>query len=551
MPVINFKYTDLCDLIGEEISKDVLVDRIPMMGADMHDIVGDTDEMSVEFFPDRPDLYSVEGLARSLRSFLDTEPGMAEYDVEGTDIVMNIDSSVKNVRPYVLCAAVFDIEITDDLLRSLMEMQEKLHLTIGRKRSKIAIGVHDLDKVVPPFTYKAVGPKEISFVPLAKTEKWDLDEILKKHEKGMDYAHLLEGKKKYPVILDSNGDVLSFPPIINGTLTTVTVNTTNLFIDVTGTDLKAVKGALDILVTALAERGGSIGSVSMKGAEEFESPDLTPSEWKIDVNECEKFIGKKIKAEGIVKALRRMGLDAIKDGTDVHVLVPPTRLDIMHAVDIYEDVAIGYGFENFGSEHTLVQTNGRKRDITMISDRLRDVMVGLGYTEVTTLTLSSEEEEFVISGLPEKKVVAVKNPITEDNTCLRSSLLPSVMRVIKKNKHRDLPQRMFEIGDAVADAKKQRRLCAVATHSRTSFTEIKSIAESVLREMCQTYTLRPCSYSTFIEGRGAEIIINGRCAGYFGEMSPRVITEFGVNHPVIFFEMNITDMSENISVGLF
>jgi phenylalanyl-tRNA synthetase beta chain len=551
MPVINFKYSDLCDLIGEEIPKDVLVDRIPMMGADMHDIIGDTDDMSVEFFPDRPDLYSVEGLARSLRAFLDIDPGMAEYDIEDTDIVMHVDSNVKDVRPYVLCAAVFDIEITDDLLRSLMEMQEKLHLTIGRKRSKIAIGVHDLDKVVPPFTYKAAGPKEISFVPLAKTEKWDLDQILKNHEKGVDYAHLLAGKKKYPVILDANGDVLSFPPIINGTLTTVTTDTKNLFIDVTGTDMKAVKGALDILVTALAERGGSIGSVLMKGKEEYDSPDLTPSEWKINVKECEKFIGKEIKADGIVKSLRKMGLDAIKDGADVAVLVPSTRLDIMHVVDIYEDAAIGYGFENFGSEHMLMQTTGKKRDITMVSDRLRDVMIGLGYNEVTTLTLSSEDDEFVISGLPEKKVVSVKNPITEDHTCLRSSLLPSVMRVVRKNKHRDLPQRIFEIGDAVVDAKKQRRLCAIATHSKTSFTEMKSVVESVLREMCQTFMLRPCSYRTFIEGRGAEIIINGISAGYFGEMSPHVITGFDVNHPVIFFEMNITDISKNISVGLF
>jgi phenylalanyl-tRNA synthetase beta chain len=405
--------------------------------------------------------------------------------------------------------------------------------------------------VAPPFTYKAVGPREVSFVPLAKTEKWNLDDILKKHEKGVDYAHLLDGKKKYPVILDSNGDVLSFPPIINGTLTTVTVDTKNLFIDVTGTDMRTVKGALDILVTALAERGGSIGSVLMKGQEEYDSPDLTPSEWTIDVKECEKFIGKRIKADGVVKALRRMGLDAKKDGKDVFVMVPTTRLDIMHAVDIYEDVAIGHGFENFGSDHVLMQTTGRKKDITMVSDRLRDVMVGLGYTEVTTLTLSSEDDEFAISGLPEKKVVSVKNPITEDHTCLRSSLLPSVMRVVRKNKHRDLPQRIFEIGDSVVDAVRQRCLCAVATHSRTSFTEIKSITESVLREMRQTYSLRPCTYPTFIEGRGAEIIIDGIPVGYFGEMSPNVITDFDVNHPVIFFEMNITDISRNISVGLF
>ena len=551
MPVINFKYSDLCGLIGKDVSKDVLMERIPMIGADMHDTDGGEDEMSVEFFPDRPDLYSVEGLARSLRAFLDIEPGMKKYAVKGTDIVMNVDRSVSEVRPYILCAAVFGIEITDDLLRSLMEMQEKLHITIGRKRSKIAIGVHDLGKVRGPFTYRAVSPKEISFVPLAKTEKWDLDEILKKHEKGVDYAHLLKGKKKYPIITDANGDVLSFPPIINGTLTTVTTETKDLFIDVTGTDLKIVNGALNILVTALAERGGKIGSVRMNGCACTVSPDLTASERKISAKECEKFMGKAIGPAGIVAALKRMGMDAKAKGDVVSVLIPSTRLDIMHPVDIYEDAAIGYGFEKFGSSHELVQTIGTKSNITMISDRLRDVMVGLGYMEVTTLTLSSPKDEFEISGLPKKKIVSVKNPITEDHTCLRSSLLPSVMRIIRKNKRRDLPQRIFEIGDVAVNAKKERRLCAVATHSKTSFTEIKSIAESVLREMCQSYTLRPCSYDTFIGGRGAEILVNGELAGYFGEMSPQIIENFEVSHPVIFFELNVAALSENISVGMF
>ena len=548
MPVINFKYSDLCRLIGKKVSKKVLVERIPMMGADMHDDVSDNEEMSVEFFPDRPDLYSVEGLARALRAFLGLEPGMKEYDTEDTDLVMKVDKSVAEVRPCIVCAAVFDIDITDDLLRSLMEVQEKLHLTIGRKRSKVAIGVHDLDKVKPPFVYKAVLPKEVSFVPLAKTEKWDLDEILKKHEKGVDYAYILEGKKKYPIILDRNGDVLSFPPIINGALTTVTTDTKNLFIDVTGTDMKAVKGALDILVTALAERGGSIGTVRMAGTMNGASPDMTPSEWKIGVKECAKFVGRPLTAAGIVKALRKMGLDAIKDGNEVFVLVPPTRLDIMHPVDIYEDVAIGHGFENFGSDHTYEQTVGKKSNVTMVSDRLRDVMIGLGYNEVTTLTLSSEDDEFGMSGLPEKKVVKIKNPITEDHTCLRSSLLPSVMRIIRKNKHRDLPQRVFEIGDALTDSKRRRRLCAVATHSRTSFTEIKSVAESVLREMRIAYSLRPCSYSTFIEGRGAEVIVSGAVIGYFGEMSPAVITKFDVDHPVIFFEMDVSGAAKDMKL---
>ena len=241
MPVINFEYHDLCSMLGEEVPRRTLLDRIPMIGADMHDTEGEVDDMTVEFFPDRPDLYSVEGLARGMRAFLDIEPGMTEYEVQDSDIDVYVDDSVKEIRPYFRCAVILGVDVDDALLRSIMEMQEKLHITIGRKRSKLAIGIHDLDKVEPPFTFKAVGPHDIRFVPLAKTEEWDLDEILEKHEKGVAYAHLLKGKSKYPIILDKNGNVLSFPPIINGSLTTVTTDTHNLFIDVTGMDEKAVK----------------------------------------------------------------------------------------------------------------------------------------------------------------------------------------------------------------------------------------------------------------------------------------------------------------------
>lgn len=552
MPVINFEYHDLCSMLGEEVPRKTLLERIPMIGADMHDTEGEVDDMTVEFFPDRPDLYCVEGLARAMRAFLDIEPGMMEYEVQDSDIDVYVDDSVKNVRPYFRCAAVIGVEVDDTLLKSMMEMQEKLHITIGRKRSKLAIGIHDLDKVEPPFTYKAVGPHDIKFVPLAKTEEWDLEEILEKHEKGVAYAHLLDGFEKYPIILDKNGNVLSFPPIINGSLTTVTTSTRNLFIDVTGYDEKAVKGALDIVATAMAERGGTIVSVNMhENGEEFVSPDLSSTSWQFSLKECEKFLGVPLGEEKTVEAIRRMGLDALVDGDTVYVEVPSTRLDVMHTVDLYEDVATGYGFEKFGSKHLVTQTSGKLADVTAFSEKVRDLMIGMGFMEAVTLTLSCEKEEFEYSGLPETDVVTVMNPITEDHTCLRASLFPSLMRLLKRNKHRDLPQKLFEISDVIVDAKKQRRLCAVMMHSKTSFTEIKSYAEAVLREIKADYTLKASDYRTFIEGRGAEIVVGGKTVGYFGEVSPKVITDFEITHPVIMFEIILQGFVDEMGQGLF
>jgi len=552
MPVINFKYGDLCSLIGKEVPQEVLIERIPLIGADMHHTEGFCEDMSVEFFPDRPDLFCVEGLARALRAFLDITPGLKTYAVEDSDIIAIIEDPVLNVRPCFACAVVKDVNVTDDLIRSLMELQEKLHMTIGRKRSKLAIGVHDLDMVKPPFRYTAVKPGEISFVPLNRTEKMDLEEILKAHDKGKEYASLLNKMEKYPIILDKNNDVLSFPPIINGALTTVTTRTKNIFIDVTGTDQKAVKGALDIVSTALAERGGKICRVRVVNGSSDYSPDLREMKTQISIKECCKFLGIDLSGNEMKEAIERMGMSASVSGDIVDMLIPSTRLDIMHKVDIFEDVAIGYGFEHFGGgRYVSEQTPGELGPVTSFSNKMRDVMIGLGFTEVTTLTLSNQKDEFERSGLPLKTSTRVTNPITEDHTCLRSYLMPSLMRILRHNKHRDLPQRIFEIGFVSDEHHTAPHMCGMVAASKTSFTEIKSITESVAREMAIDYKISPCEYRTFIDGRGAFISSNGMVVGFFGEVSPQVITDYEMTHPVMMFEIDISNIIKEKAGSMF
>ena len=540
MPVINFKYSDLCSLMGREVPMETLADRIPMIGADIEHAEAGCDDMSVEFFPDRPDLYSVEGTARGMRAFMGFEPGMKNYEITKSNMDVYIDKSVKDVRPYFLCGIVRGVNIDDNMLKSIMEMQEKLHTTIGRKRKKLAIGIHDLDKVNAPFTYRLAEPHSIRFVPLAKTEEMDMEEILTKHEKGRDYAHLLEGYKEYPIILDKDNNVLSFPPIINGSLTTVTTETHNLFIDVTGFDRKAVKGALDIVCSSLAERGGKIESVTMHtGNISFQSPDFTPMTYNISAAECNKYLGTNLSPKDMVDALAKMGMDATANGDTVFITVPPYRLDIMHKVDLFEDVGIGYGFENFGGKYKLSQTSGGLEPSMTFSENVRDIMVGLGFMEVTTLTLINDKDEFETSKLPWIDNVRVLNPATEDVTCLRSYLMPSLINILRHNKHRDLPQCIFEVGNVVRDNMVQVHLCAMKTASKVSFTEIKSITESVLREMGCEYELRPTEIGTFIDGRGAEIYFKGQPIGMFGEMAIDVVTGYEITHPIIFMELNL------------
>lgn len=540
MPVISFKYSDLCTLIGQDVPMETLTDRIPMIGADIEHAEAGCDDMSVEFFPDRPDMYSVEGTARSMRAFLGLETGMKTYEVKKSGFEVFIDKSVKDVRPYFLCGIVRGVDIDENMLKSIMEMQEKLHTTIGRKRKKLAIGIHDLDKVHAPFTYRLAEPHSIRFVPLAKTEEMDMEEILTKHEKGRDYAHLLKGYDQYPIILDRDDNVLSFPPIINGSLTTVTTETKNLFVDVTGFDRKAVKGALDIVCTSLAERGGKIESVTMhSGSVSFQSPDFTPETYSFSAAECNRYLGTKLTPNDMVKALNKMGLDAKFHGDTMHATVPTYRLDIMHKVDLYEDVAVGYGFENFGGVYSLRQTAGGLEPINSFSENIRDVMVGLGFMEVMTLTLINDRDEYEISKLPWLDNVRVLNPATEDVTCLRTYLMPSLVNILKHNKHRDLPQRIFEVGNVVRNDVTEAHLCAMETASKVSFTGIKSITESVLREMGCEYELKPTDIKTFIDGRGAEIYFKGKSIGMFGEMAIDVVTGYEITHPIAFLEIDL------------
>ncbi len=552
MTSVNFGYTDLQNLIGRRMPQDEVLEKLQLIGSDTGDTVPGSEDMTVEFFPNRPDMYSVEGIARAMRAFLGIEPGLRTYKVEDSDIKAVVTPEVREIRPYFMCAAVTGVEVDDTFLRSMMEMQEKLHITLGRKRTKLAIGIHDLDKVRSPFTFKAVDPDTFSFVPLTKTERMTMREILTEHEKGRAYAHLMEGMDRFPVIVDADGKVLSFPPIINGALTAVTVSTRNLFVDVTGFDAGAVEECVNIVTTALAERGGTIRRVHMEGAPKESYPNLEPREMTVSLKECGRFVGVDFAPEQAVEALGRMGIGAECEGDRLTAHIPAYRTDFLHDADVYEDVAIGYGFDRYGKGGFEVsQTFGKLLPETAFADKVRDIMVGLGYTELTTLTLSNRRDEFELSGLPEVDSVTVKNPITEDHTCLRSYLMPSLMRILRHNKHHDLPQRIFEVGFVIRDAKSSMHLCALQAASKSSFTEVKSLTESVLREMDVKYTFENCDYGTFVPGRGAFVNVDGERIGVFGEMSPKTITGYEMTHPVTMLEMDLGSITARKSGRLF
>lgn len=535
MPVVTFDYYDLLSLLGKEIEKDELLTKLPMIGVSLERVYGN--EISIEVFPNRPDMLSVEGIARALRAFFGIEKGLKEYEIEPPKISLKVEESVKNVRPYIGGAVVRNVELTDELISSLMDIQEKLHFSIGKDRKKMAIGLHDFDKVNPPFVYKGVKPNEIKFVPLEKEEEMDLDEILEKHEKGIAYAHLLKNAELYPIILDKNGNVLSFPPIINGQLTALTEETRNIFIDVTGTDEQAVKSTLIIVATLLAERGGKIEQVEIIDNEKIITPDLTPQQIEVDLNYIYKILKIDSKEE-IKNALEKMGHNVEFVADKIKVYSPAWRVDILHPIDIIEDIAIGYGYEKF--EETLPQSMTFGESLSY--EKLHQTMIGLGFNEVITLSLSSIEKEFEKMEIEKgNEIVELENPITKEHSILRTSLIPSLMEILSKNRHNDLPQQIYEIGDVVEykDKIKQKTMLAgVKIDAKANFTECKSIVEAILRNMGYKMEVEEKNHPSFIEGRCASVIVEGKEIGYFGEIKPSVICNFGLEYPVIAFELD-------------
>lgn len=541
MPVINFSYSDLCGLMGMDLPKAVLRERLPMIGADLKSAEDGCDDMSFEFFPDRPDLYSVEGVARALRSFLGHEPGLRSYAVGSSDVELKVDPSVASVRPHIWSSLVEGADVDDLLIRSMMDLQEKLHLTLGRNRKKVAIGLHDFSTVKAPFTYKAVRPDEVSFVPLQGDTEMNLAQILSTHEKGRAYAHVLEGKDRYPVIVDDSGDVLSFPPIINGVRTTVTESTKNIFVDCTGTDLNAVRSAVNIVTTALAERGGKIKTVRVCGPDGCaKAPDLDPKTVDVDVDYVNRWIGTRLSSSDMSRCLMRMGHGATVTDSGIRVLVPAYRADVLHPVDLAEDVAVGYGFERFGHSLPARSTFGTEDRVTAFSARLRPVIVGLGYLEVATLSLSSRSEQYDAFGLErDRSAVSIINPVTEDHEVLRASLLPSLLSILRRNKHRELPQRVFEIGEVVRGTVNKMFASGMSIHPKASFTEAKSDVQSIMQAMGLQCDVEASGDGAFIPGRSAQVLSSGLRVGVFGEMSPSALVAFGLGYPAAAFELDL------------
>jgi phenylalanyl-tRNA synthetase beta chain len=558
MPTIEAERKDFEALLGLELPKDVeeLNDMLAYVKGEVKYL--DEQEIHVEVKDsNRADLWSVEGLARALRGFLNLERGLKDYPIAGSSgVEVHVDSKLKNIRPYIGCAIVKGIKFTDMMIRGAMRLQDKLDQTYGRNRRRTSIGLYDFDLISPSLRYSVAKPKQVSFVPLDFGEKMTLKEILEKHPKGIEYGHIVRPHAVWPLLSDSKDNVLSFPPIINSNdLGRITENTHNVLIEVTGTSYETVLNTLNMMVTSLADRSGKIFTAKVhypyKERRNAVTPQLETKTMRIDLADMNKLFGFKLTPKEATELLGKARYEIGKiQKNSITVKIPCYRIDIMHPVDIAEDIAIAYGFNKIEPRWQRLPTMGGISPHAQLCDLVREIMVGLGFQEILTFTMINPETLQTKMNKKREKVVEIANPRMVTFTCLRNWLLPSLMEFLSHNTHVEYPQKIFEVGYVVVfDGKRETKtrdvtkLACVTTHPNANFTEIKSCLEALFLNMgLKQWRIRETTHPSFILGRTVTIHFKDREIGIVGEIHPQVLNKFELKNPAGAFEINLEEI---------
>ncbi|MCA9790592.1 MAG: phenylalanine--tRNA ligase subunit beta [Candidatus Eremiobacteraeota bacterium] len=537
----------VCDACGQDFKA----------APDKLEELGETEVIRMELLAVRPDMFDPGGLARVLRNYLGEKDVPARYELGAPQLTVTVSpelSRPESYRPRIACAVVRGVTLDDDIIKVIMKLQENLHWALGRDRKRASIGVYDLDTLEGDIRYTSIGPEERTFVPLGTDTPHTPKEVLEKHPKGVAYARLLKSHQRYPLLVDSKDQVLSMPPIINSEETRITRSSKNFFIDVTGTEERIVNKTLNTLVTSLLELDPKARLEQVKIAypdQTVATPDLAPQQVRLRPERAGQTIGVDLDRAGVVAKLKAMGHGVEDGGEELVVSVPAYRNDIMHEIDLIEDVAIAYGYHNIVTSLVPTLTVGKEQPIEAFSNIVRRAMTGMGYFEVLTLILSNEENQFTRLGLePVEDYVKLDNPISVEQTMIRRSLLPGLLDTFAANIDHELPQRIFEVGnasqldEAVETRARERRLLAgAAIGPRVDYSEIRSSCEALLRELGYRLEVEPRSGAPFIAGRGATVIAargdQKTVVGQMGEVHPEVLEHYKLAHPVSFFEVEL------------
>ncbi|MEA3514154.1 MAG: phenylalanine--tRNA ligase subunit beta [Nanoarchaeota archaeon] len=546
MPTIKLNKKVFEELVGKKLPLDQLKDRISMLGTDLESIEGN--EINVEVFPNRPDMLSEQGFARAFASFIGEKTGLRKYDVQPSGAKVIIDKSVAGVRPFTACAIVRELNFTDEKIKEIIQIQEKLHITFGRNRKKAAIGVYPLEHIKTPITFFAEDPKKVKFQPLEFPKEITALQVLSQHPAGKEYGHLLEGMNKISFFKDATGSILSMPPIINSNTTgKISEGTREVFVECSGFDMDTLEKCLNMIVTALADMGGKVYSMELEYPDKkLVTPNLEPEEMELDIDYINKRLGLQLSEKEIVKCLEKMGYGFNKG----KALVPAYRADVLHQVDLAEDVAIAYGYENFEHEIPHLSTIGKESGFAVFKNKINNILAGLGLIEVNTYHITSKNNQTSMMGL-DIPLVELENALNIEYSSMRAWIIPSIMEVLRSNKHNEYPQNLFNIGivfkkdkSKETNVKEDTRLAVALCGEDSDFTKIKQVFDYLLKQIDCSYETAETDHPSFIPGRVARIAVNSKNIAYIGEISPAILDNFDLQMPVAAFELNLSELYE-------
>jgi len=542
MPVVELSYSRLQKLVGK-VSKKQISDSLPFLGLDIES--EDKDLVRVEYSPNRPDYSTDLGIALGLQGLFGIKTGAIKLNIKkSNNYVIHVESTVTKIRPFVTGIIAKNGRIDDNTIKQLMAMQEDLHFGIGRKRKKSSIGIHDLDKISFPLIYTTTK-RDHKFVPLNSDNELTISEILDNTDVGRDYGSILGNYTQVPLILDSKKQTVSFPPIINAAVTTVTTKTKNLFVEVTGIAKDDVENMLSVVATILQTAGFTLVSTKISGAKNT-SPKLESRKILINSDLINQMLGLHLTNSQIISSLKKSRLDATLKGKNIICSIPSYRFDIFGPMDLVEEVTLGYGIQNLEPILSPSQTLGQINSISIKLKSLNLIMIGLGYTEVLNSSLTSKRVLYEMTNRESMNMISVLDSKSQEHTILRDSILPGLLENLSRNIHTSYPQKLFETGTIFSQGNpvdETTSFAGISAHQDATFTEIKSILQSMLKTgfdlEIETKTF---SHPTFEEGRTASILFHGKIIGIIGEINSKTIENYKIRVPVVGFEISLSGL---------
>ncbi len=541
MPVIELSYSRLQKLIGK-VSKKQISDSLPFLGLDIES--EDKDLVRIEYSPNRPDYSTDFGISLGLQGLLGIKTGAIKLNIKTSKkYLISVKPEVSKIRPFVTGIIAKNGKIDDKTIKQFMTMQEDLHFGIGRKRKKSSIGIHDLDKISFPLVYTTTN-RDHKFTPLNSENTQSISEIIQDTDVGKDYGPILGNSSKVPIILDSNQQTVSFPPIINAAITTVTTKTKNLFVEVTGINKDDAEDMLSVVATILQKAGFTLETVQISGAKNS-TPKLVQKKISVSPMLINQMLGLNLNTSKIISSLKKSRLDASVKGKNIICTIPAYRFDIFGPMDLVEETALGYGIQNLEPILSASQTLGQINPISSQLKSLSQTMIGLGYLEALNSSLTSKRVLYDMTNRNTSKMISVLDSKSLEHTILRDIILPGLLENLSKNIHESYPQKMFEtgtifsIGDPISE---QVSFSSISAHKDANFTEIKSILQSALKTgfgiKIETKTT---THPTFEDGHCATVILNGKSIGVIGKINSKIIENYKIRVPVVGFEISLSE----------